>query len=105
MRILLIRILLFLWCVFVIFTVIFIFFQFFNEYYNTEHSRMLNLWKDIVAMKRNFTEIQSLTQRDLSKLRNEVSSVSNEMVATCSGFLTSTTQSMISGVSRTLFYE
>lgn len=49
-------------------------------------------------MKRNFTEIQSATQRDLNKLRNEVSSTSNDMVATCSSMLANTAQSVISGV-------
>ncbi len=60
---------------------------------------MLNLWKDIVAIKRNFGEIQSATQRDLSKLRNEVNSMSNDVVATCSNTLASAAQSAVSGVS------
>lgn len=65
---------------------------------------MLNLWKDIVAIKRNFTEIQSATQRDLSKLRNDVGSVSNDVVATCSSMLTNTAQSMIAGVSSMIYF-
>lgn len=59
---------------------------------------MLNLWRDIVSMKRNFVEVQSATQRDLKKLRSDVSSVSNDMLATCSSMLTNTAQSMIAGV-------
>lgn len=59
---------------------------------------MLNLWRDIMSMKRQFSEIQSATQRDLHKLRNEVSSASNDMVATCSSLLTNTAQSMAAAV-------
>ncbi|XP_072755819.1 uncharacterized protein Root [Anoplolepis gracilipes] len=57
--------------------------QAFNEYYISEHNRLLNLWRDVVSVKRLFAEMKSATERDLSKLRNEIISSSNEMTSAC----------------------
>lgn len=57
--------------------------QAFNEYYISEHNRLLNLWRDVVSVKRLFAEMKSTTERDLSKLRNEIISSSNEMTSAC----------------------
>ncbi|GAB1869589.1 Rootletin [Camponotus japonicus] len=57
--------------------------QAFNEYYISEHNRLLNLWRDVVSVKRLFAEMKSATERDLSKLRNEITSSSNEMTSAC----------------------
>lgn len=57
--------------------------QAFNEYYITEHNRLLNLWRDVVSVKRLFAEMKSTTQRDLSKLQNDISSLSSEMTSMC----------------------
>lgn len=57
--------------------------QAFNDYYSTEHNRLLNLWRDVVSVKRLFMDVQSTTERDLSKLKNEVSTVGKEMISAC----------------------
>lgn len=57
--------------------------QAFNDYYSTEHSRLLNLWRDIVSVKRLFIDMQSTTERDLNKLKSEVSEVSKDMITAC----------------------
>lgn len=57
--------------------------QAFNEYYTSEHNRLLNLWRDVVSVKRLFAEIKSATERDLSKLRNKIISSSNEITSAC----------------------
>ncbi|XP_012540791.1 rootletin [Monomorium pharaonis] len=57
--------------------------QAFNEYYISEHNRLLNLWRDVVSVKRLFAEMKSTTERDLSKLRNEIISSSKEMTSAC----------------------
>lgn len=57
--------------------------QAFNDYYSTEHSRLLNLWRDIVSVKRLFIDVQSTTERDLSKLKSEVSEFGKDMVTAC----------------------
>lgn len=58
--------------------------QAFNEYYTSEHNRLLNLWRDVVSVKRLFSEVKSATKRDLSKLQNEISMSSREMATACS---------------------
>lgn len=55
----------------------------FNEYYTSEHNRLLNLWRNVVSVKRLFSDVKTSTERDLSKLRNEISIVSNFMVSAC----------------------
>lgn len=57
--------------------------QAFNEYYTSEHNRLLNLWRDVVSVKRLFAEMKSATERDLSKLRNKIISSSNEITSAC----------------------
>lgn len=52
--------------------------QAFNDYYSTEHNRLLNLWRDVVAIKRLFMEVQSTTEKDLSKLKSEVGNMGKE---------------------------
>ncbi|XP_014470851.1 PREDICTED: centromere-associated protein E [Dinoponera quadriceps] len=57
--------------------------QAFNEYYTSEHNRLLNLWRDVVSVKRLFAEMKSATERDLSNLRNKITSSSNEITSAC----------------------
>lgn len=52
--------------------------QAFNDYYSTEHNRLLNLWRDVVAIKRLFMEVQSTTEKDLSKLKMEIGNMGKE---------------------------
>jgi rootletin len=59
-------------------------FQAFNDYYTMEHNRLLNVWRDVVSVKRIFAEMKSATERDLSKLNSEMSSTGREMTNLCS---------------------
>ncbi|CAH1181054.1 unnamed protein product [Phyllotreta striolata] len=58
--------------------------QAFNDYYSTEHNRLLNLWRDIVSVKRLFTDIQSSTERDVNKIKYDISNITKEMIMACS---------------------
>lgn len=58
--------------------------QAFNDYYSAEHNRLLNLWKDVVSMKRLFIDVQTITDRDLSKLKTEISEFTRDVVTACS---------------------
>lgn len=58
--------------------------QAFNDYYTSEHNRLLNLWRDVVSVKRLFSEMKNATKRDLSKLQNEITLTSREMASACS---------------------
>ncbi|XP_034942532.1 rootletin isoform X2 [Chelonus insularis] len=56
----------------------------FNEYYTSEHHRLLNLWRDVISLKRFFSEIKSNTERDLNKFVNKLSTATNDMTSACS---------------------
>ncbi|XP_045461010.1 rootletin [Harmonia axyridis] len=57
--------------------------QTFNDYYSSEHNKLLNLWRDVVAVKRMFTDVQTDTERDLKKLRSEVEVVGRDVASAC----------------------
>ncbi|XP_065332594.1 rootletin [Cloeon dipterum] len=57
--------------------------QTFNEYYSAEHNRLLNLWRDVMSMKRAFVEVRSTTEQDLTKLRAELTNSTHEMSSAC----------------------
>lgn len=60
--------------------------QAFNDYYSSEHNRVLSLWREVVSVKRFFSELQSTTERDLYRVKNELDSSVRELVGTLSGF-------------------
>ncbi|XP_070507489.1 rootletin-like isoform X2 [Chironomus tepperi] len=57
----------------------------FNDYYNSEHNRLLKMWKDVVSVKRMFKEMAQTTKIDLGKLRCEISGTTREVSGACSG--------------------
>ena len=57
--------------------------QSFNEYFSAEHSRLLNLWRAVVSFRRQFTEMKSATERDLSHVRADLSQVHRSMHSAC----------------------
>lgn len=57
--------------------------QAFNDYYSNEHSRLLGLWRNVVSVKRTFSEVQSSNERDLLKLRSELTNITRDMNAAC----------------------
>lgn len=57
--------------------------QAFNDYYTTEHNRLLAIWRDVVSVKRLFTEVQSGTERDLEKLRSQISNTGRDLTSAC----------------------
>ncbi|XP_043519039.1 rootletin isoform X2 [Frieseomelitta varia] len=57
--------------------------QAFNEYYTSEHNRLLNLWRDVVSVKRLFADIKSSTERDLLKMKNSIISTFNDVSSAC----------------------
>lgn len=57
----------------------------FNEYYTSEHYRLLNLWRNVVSLKRTFTDMKTTTERDLNKFHNKLTTTTNDMTTVCSG--------------------
>ncbi|PZC78917.1 hypothetical protein B5X24_HaOG217007 [Helicoverpa armigera] len=60
--------------------------QAFNDYYSNEHHRLLSLWREVVAVKRHFAELQTNTERDLYRVKNEFDSNARELVGMLSGY-------------------
>lgn len=58
--------------------------QAFNDYYSSEHTRLLNLWRDVVSIKRLFVDVQSTTERDLVNLKTDFSSFGRDLALACS---------------------
>lgn len=46
--------------------------QAFNEYYNSEHSRSLNMWRDVVAVKRLFKDMQISVKSEMSRMQTHI---------------------------------
>lgn len=57
--------------------------QAFNDYYSNEHSRLLGLWRNVVSVKRAFSDVQSTNERDLLKLRSELTNITRDMSSAC----------------------
>ncbi|XP_063827112.1 rootletin [Ostrinia nubilalis] len=60
--------------------------QAFNDYYSSEHNRLLNLWREVVSVKRCFNEFQSNTERDLFRVKNDLDSSVRDLVGTLAGY-------------------
>lgn len=58
--------------------------QAFNDYYSNEHSRLLGLWRNVVSVKRLFSDVQSSNERDLMKLKSELTNITRDMSSACS---------------------
>ncbi|CAB3222355.1 unnamed protein product [Arctia plantaginis] len=60
--------------------------QAFNDYYSSEHNRLLSLWREVVSVKRHFSELQTNTERDLYRVKNDFDSNVRELVGVLSGY-------------------
>ena len=58
-------------------------FKSFNEYFSAEHSRLLSLWRAVVAFRRQFGEMKTATERDMSHLRSDITRASRSMHSAC----------------------
>jgi rootletin len=63
-----------------------------------EHNRLIGLWRDVVTLKRNFTEMQSATYRDLTKMKSELSLSARDMVNYCAVVETKNSFRSLAGV-------
>ena len=57
--------------------------QSFNEYFSNEHSRLLNLWRAVVAFRRQFSEMKTSTERDLSHVRADIGRAARSLHSAC----------------------
>lgn len=57
--------------------------QSFNDYFGQEHAKLLSLWREVVGFRRTFGEMKSSTERDLTRIKNELSSSTRGLQAAC----------------------
>jgi len=50
---------------------------------------MYELWRDIVSFRKQFTELKGVTERDLTRVRNDLAQTGRSLTSACFGFLTS----------------
>ncbi|CAF0990621.1 unnamed protein product, partial [Didymodactylos carnosus] len=62
----------------------------FNEYYNKEHNLIYELWRDVVSFRKQFTELKGSTERDLTRVRNDLTQTGRSLTTACLGFLSNT---------------
>lgn len=57
--------------------------QAFNDYYNSEQNRLIQMWHDISSVKRTFKDLQSSMKSELSRMRGEISGANREVASAC----------------------
>jgi hypothetical protein len=55
----------------------------FNDYFSQEHAKLLSLWRTVVAFRRSFGEMKSSTERDLNRLRTDLTQSTRTMQTAC----------------------
>ncbi|BHF80785.1 hypothetical protein SprV_0702391300 [Sparganum proliferum] len=60
----------------------------FNDYFASEHNRLLALWREVVALRRQFTELRHQTSRDFTQINSEIMRFSHGMHAACTTLAT-----------------
>uniref|UniRef100_A0A0X3PDD7 Rootletin-like coiled-coil domain-containing protein n=1 Tax=Schistocephalus solidus TaxID=70667 RepID=A0A0X3PDD7_SCHSO len=60
----------------------------FNDYFASEHNRLLALWREVVALRRQFTELRHQTSRDFAQINSEIMRFSHGMHAACTTLAT-----------------
>ncbi|XP_058981503.1 rootletin-like, partial [Musca domestica] len=57
--------------------------QAFKDYYNSEHNRLLKMWREIVAVKRAFKDMQTAMRNEVTKMGLEVNGAVKDINSTC----------------------
>lgn len=60
----------------------------FNRHYDNEHNLIYELWRDIVAFRKQFTELKGTTERDLNRVKSDLAQTGRSLTSACFGFLT-----------------
>lgn len=53
--------------------------QAYSNYYASEHTKLLSLWKKVAGLKRDFAEVKGATGRDLGLLKNSLGRLANNV--------------------------
>ncbi|KAH8382728.1 hypothetical protein KR009_004943 [Drosophila setifemur] len=53
--------------------------QAFKDYYNSEHNRLLKMWREVVAVKRSFKDMQTAMKAEVAKMGQEINCVGKDI--------------------------
>jgi hypothetical protein len=65
---------------------------------------MYELWRDIAAFRQQFTELKGITERDLTRVKNDLAQTSRSLTSACLGFLTLETQGQVNRLSSNKYF-
>jgi predicted RNase H-like nuclease (RuvC/YqgF family) len=54
-----------------------------NDYFSYEHGKLVGLWRQVVSFRREFSEMKSLTERDLGKIKIDLVQNTRNMQSNC----------------------
>jgi len=72
-----------------------VYLQVFNQYYAKEHNLIYDLWRDIASFRKQFTELKGVTERDLTRAKNDLAQTGRSLTSACLGFLTNENQGQV----------
>ncbi|KAL5965893.1 Rootletin [Taenia solium] len=55
----------------------------FNEYFATEHNRLLALWREVVGLRRAFAELRHQTALDFTQMNSEIMRMGQSLQSAC----------------------
>jgi hypothetical protein len=56
---------------------------------------MYQLWRDIASFRQQYTELKGITERDLTRVKNDLAQTSRSLTSACLSFLTVETQGQV----------
>ncbi|XP_067617480.1 rootletin isoform X1 [Eurosta solidaginis] len=59
--------------------------QAFKDYYNGEHNRLLKMWREVVAMKRTFKDMQAAMKNEVGRMGLEIGNAHKDISNSCNG--------------------
>lgn len=57
--------------------------QAFNDYYNSEQNRLIEMWHDIGSVRRSFKDMQASLKSDLHRMQQEMSGLNRDLTGAC----------------------
>lgn len=58
--------------------------QAFNDYYNSEQNRLIEMWHDIGSVRRTFKDMQTTLKSDLHRMQQEMNGLNRDLAGACS---------------------
>lgn len=57
--------------------------QAFNDYYNSEQNRLIDMWHDVAAVRRSFKDMQGTVKFDFHRMQQDISILNRDLTGAC----------------------